>query len=150
MNASNMCSVFWLLLLWHIFCLNRINLFLSGQFVNCAVWLTRLRTCHQWQANFLEIVNFSKTHFSSCRCNFAINFFRDNRDLPNIVRGIWEDMARSRPLRLGARHWAGGGGRQEKQLPVCQPGIQNWHWPSHNTILHRISHFTIIFTQRSR
>ena len=71
---------------------------------------------------FLEIVNFSKTHFSFCRCNFAINFFRDNRDLPNIVRGIWEDTARSRPLRQGARHRAGGGeGGRKSNYPCVNP-----------------------------
>ena len=123
MNASNMCSSDWLLLLWHVFCLNRINLFLLGQFQNCAVWLTRLRMCQQWQANFFGKLSICfQAHLAFCRCTSAIKFRRDNRDLPNIARGIWEDIGvRSRQQTTETRQPDTRGGGRKSNYPCVNP-----------------------------
>ena len=114
---------------------------LAGTISELCVWLTRLRTCQQWQANFWEIRIFFWTYFFSA--DVALPLI--SSEIIKICQILSEEFEKisvlgRRPLRQGR----GGRERQEKQLPVCQPGIQYWHWPGHNTILLRISHFTIL------
>ena len=75
---------------------------------------------------FWKLSIFFQTNFAFCRCNSAINFLRDNRDLPNIVRGIWEDIGvrssqQTTEVRQGTQAPGGGRGGRKSNYPCVNP-----------------------------
>ena len=124
MNASNMCSV----------CCSDMFFASIGSIYSC--WdnfgtlclIDKAENVSAVTSKFLEIVNFTKLILLSV----DVTLLLISSEIIEICQILSEEFektlvlgAASRPLRHRDKAARQGGGRQEKQLPVCQPGIQN-------------------------